>query len=362
MARNLALLRDAVPNARFWAVVKAAAYGHGLDAAVEGFQEADGLALIEPPAALQLRARGWKKPILLMEGVFDTEDLRACGRHGVEVVVHAHWQEQFHEDPDACALQVPRVWVKANLGMNRLGFSPEHAIEVARHLRERGQPCGLMAHFANADRVGGDQEVEARALAWLGEARQQLEGVELSLANSAATLRLGAFAEVPIPAPLAGDWVRCGIALYGASPFGHLHASTLGLVPAMALNSRVLAVQDLEPGETVGYGSRFVAKRRTRVGVVAGGYADGYPRHAPDGTPVWVEGVRCGLAGRVSMDLLTVDLSDHPRAGPGSPVQLWGEHVAVDEVALASGTIGYQLLCGLAPRVRRVVRRGGLGA
>lgn len=367
MARNLARLRRVLPNAKVWAVAKAAAYGHGLDAAVEGFRDADGLAVIEPPAAIQLRALGWSKPILLMEGVFDAEDLRECARHGVEVVVHAPWQERFHAerlhaDPKAAALPLQRVWVKANLGMNRLGFRPKRAIELATQLRDRGQRCGLMAHFANADRVGGDPQAETRALAWLMEAREQLAGVELSLANSAACLRLGALAEAPMPAPLEGDWVRCGIALYGASPFGHLRASALGLVPAMALNTRVLAVQDLEPGETVGYGSRFVAKRRTRIGVVAGGYADGYPRHAPDGTPVWVEGQRCRLAGRVSMDMLTVDLSDHPGAGPGSPVQLWGEHVAVDEVALASGTIGYQLLCGLAPRVRRVVCRAGLGA
>ena len=361
MQHNLALLRKALPRTRIWAVAKAAAYGHGLEAAVDGFGQADGLAVIEPEAALLLRRLGWTKRLLLMEGVFDAEDLQACSCHAVDVVVHSPWQLQPLRVPDPPGAKLPRVWLKANLGMNRLGYTPQEALQTAMQLLEGGQACGVMAHFANADREGGDPAAESRAADWVAAARAIAPNLEVSLANSAAALRLADLAEPTMSAVLAGDWIRSGIALYGASPFEHCSASSLGLKPAMALYSRILAVQALRPGESVGYGSRFVAQSPTRIGIVAAGYADGYPRHAPNGTPVWVDGQRCPLAGRVSMDLLTVDLSAHPHAKVGSPVQLWGEHLPVDEVARASGTIGYELLCALAPRVTRRICALGHG-
>lgn len=361
MANNLARIRQALAASRIWAVVKASAYGHSLEAAVQGFRQADGLAVIEPPAAARLRALGWGKPILLMEGVFDAQDVRLCMRHSIDVVLHAPWQERLLAAHTGAGTRLSRVWVKANLGMNRLGYAPHDALALADRLLDRGQACGLMAHFANADQPGGDPAAEEAAQEWVALARRLPGDVQLSLANSASVLRLGALTGPRMPASIAGDWVRCGIALYGASPFAHCSAAALGLDAAMAFDSRIIAIQMLKPGDTVGYGSRFVAQGPTRIGVVAAGYADGYPRHAPEGTPVWVDGMRCPLAGRVSMDMLTVDLSAHPAAAPGSPVQLWGRHVAVDEVAERSGTIGYQLMCSISPRVARRVLSAGAG-
>ena len=345
MRANLRLARLHAGQASVWAVVKANGYGHGLDHARRGFDAADGLALVEPNAAVRLREMGWRKPVLLLEGFFDRQDLEAVYACSLDTVVHCEEQlamlEQF---PPGTPID---VHLKFNSGMNRLGFRPEKLADA--HARLRAVPgvrqIVLVTHFANADNEHNPalplaEQVRRTRLAASGLA------APLSMCNSAADLLHG---------ELAGRWVRPGIMLYGATP-GVKSAAEFGLRPAMTLVSRLIAVQNIVAGAAVGYGSRFVADRAMRIGVVACGYADGYPRHAPDGAPVLVDGVRCTLAGRVSMDMLTVDLSAAPAARPGAEVTLWGEGLPIDEVAQAAGTIGYELMCAVAPRVAVTAR------
>jgi alanine racemase len=345
MRANLALAKRHAGSASVWAVVKANGYGHGLDNALRGFQAADGLALVEPDAAVRLRELGWQKPVLLLEGFFDRQDLETVSDFSLDTVVHCEEQLAMLEKfPPRTRID---VHLKINSGMNRLGFRPEKV--AAAHARLRALPAVgqivLVTHFANAD----DESKPALPLAeQVRRTRAAAAGLDapLSMCNSAAGLLHGELAE---------RWVRPGIMLYGATP-GPKTAAEFGLRPAMTLGSRLIAVQDIAAGDAVGYGSRFVAPRAMRIGVVACGYADGYPRHAPDGAPVLVDGVRCALAGRVSMDMLTVDLGAAPAAAPGSDVTLWGAGLPVDEVAQAAGTIGYELLCAVAPRVAVAVR------
>lgn len=345
MQHNLAVARSHAGSARVWAVVKANGYGHGLANALRGFADADGMALVEPDAAVLLRQRGWRKPVLLLEGFFDELDLKAVASHGLETVVHCEEQLRMLE---TAVLHAPiNIHLKVNSGMNRLGFRPHQVTSVHARLRALagvGQIV-LVTHFANADDEHNQALPMAEQVRRMREAAAGLDA-PLSLCNSAASLLHGELAE---------DWIRPGIMLYGGTP-GGTPAARLGLRPAMTLSSRLIAIQEIAPGEAVGYGSRFVARQPTRIGVVACGYADGYPRHAPGGTPILVDGLRCGLAGRVSMDMLTVDLSNAPQARVGSPVTLWGEGMPIDEVAHAAGTIGYELMCAVAPRVSVAVR------
>ena len=337
MRHNLALARQRAPGRFVWAVVKADGYGHRLANAARGFAAADGLALLEFDGAAQLRAGGWSGPLLMLEGAFDPADVGQAARERLSLVVHEARQVEWLEAQAAPA--AIDVFLKFNSGMNRLGF--RHDAFRAAFARLARVPSvrtvTLMTHFANADLAGGADEALGRfesAAAGLAAPR--------SLANSAATLQLPG---------THGDAIRPGVMLYGATPFGDGDARSLGLRPTMRLQSRLIAVQTLEPGDTVGYGARFRAERPMRIGVVACGYADGYPRHAPDGTPVAVEGVRTGTVGRVAMDMLMVDLEPVPQARPGAQVELWGEVVPIDAVARASGTIGYELMCALARRV-----------
>jgi len=341
IAHNIDIVRRAAPTSRVWAVLKADAYGHGLARAFgddsPAFARADGIAILETETAEVLRRLGWKKPILLLEGCFEPSDLDVAARLGVTVTVH--------DDEQVAMLEAARfattlpVYLKMNTGMNRLGFTPSRF----RIAHERLSACPRVAaitlttHFANADRPEGvvDQ------MATFERAAAGLDG-ERSLANSAAILA---------HPHTHRDWVRPGIMIYGATPFATRSAAEFGLRPAMTLESRLIAVQSLKAGESVGYGHRYAAERDMRVGVVACGYADGYPRVAPNGTPVVVDGVRTRLVGRVSMDMLTVDLTPVPQATVGSVVELWGERVPVDEVAQAAGTVGYELLYAVAPRV-----------
>ena len=345
MQNNLAVARAHAGKARVWAVVKANGYGHGLMNALRGFADADGMALVEPDAAVLLRQRGWRKPVLLLEGFFDEADLEAVAAHGLDTVVHCEEQLRMLE---AAALRGSvNIHLKVNTGMNRLGFRP-HEVASA-HARLRALPgvgkIVLVTHFANADDEHNQALPLAEQVRRMREAAAGLD-VPLSLSNSAASLLHGELAE---------NWVRPGIMLYGATP-GMASAASFALTPAMTLTSRIIAIQQISASEAVGYGSRFLAERPMRIGVVACGYADGYPRHAPGGTPILVDGARCALAGRVSMDMLTVDLSNAPQAQVGSPVTLWGEGLPIDEVAHAAGTIGYELMCAVAPRVAVTVR------
>lgn len=339
LANNLQIARRHAPNSRVWAVVKANAYGHGIERVYEGLRQTDGFGLLDLDEAVRLRQLGWQGPVLLLEGFFKPEDLAIVEQYRLTTTVHCEEQLRMLE---LARLKGPTsVQLKINTGMSRLGFAPaayRAAWERARAISGVGTIVH-MTHFSDAD---GPRGIEHQ-LAAFERATQGLPG-EASLSNSAATLWH----------PKAHrDWVRPGVIMYGASPTGvAADIDGTGLMPAMSLKSELIAIQDLQPGATIGYGSRFTVEHPMRIGVVACGYADGYPRHAGTGTPVTVAGVRTRLLGRVSMDMLAVDLTPVPMADVGAPVVLWGEGgPTVDEVAQAAETIGYELLCALAPRV-----------
>lgn len=352
LRHNLQQVRRFAQDARAWAVVKANAYGHGIERVFEGLRGADGFALLDLAEAERVRALGWRGPVLLLEGVFEPRDLELCSRLSLWHTVHCDAQIDWLA---AHKTQQPhRVFLKLNSGMNRLGFTPERFRAAWARLDALPQveEISLMTHFSDAD---GELGI-AQALARFEQATRDLPG-ERSLANSAATLR-----HAPASAPVRGDWVRPGIVLYGSAPDFPAHdAAHWGLQPTMTLATRLIATQDLAAGDAVGYGSTFVAEAPLRLGVAAVGYADGYPRHCGTGTPVLVDGVRTRLIGRVSMDMVTVDLTPVPQAAIGSEVVLWGRSAAhggllpIDEVAQAAGTVGYELMCALAPRVPVVV-------
>ncbi len=354
LAHNLAQAMARVPDSRTWAVVKANAYGHGIERAFEGLRRADGFALLDLEEAQRLRALDWRGPILLLEGCFEPRDLELCSRLNLWHVVHANEQIDWLA---AHKTQVPhRVFLKMNSGMNRLGFQEAALRSAWARLNALPQvdEISLMTHFSDADGTRGI----AHQVAAFARATADLPG-ERSLANSAAVMRHAASAGI------GADWVRAGIMLYGSAPDAPGGSiQSWGLKPTMTLRSRIIGTQQLQAGDTVGYGSTYTANGRMRIGIVACGYADGYPRHAPTGTPVLVNGVRCSLVGRVSMDMITVDLTNTPEAGFGSEVTLWGcdpggSVLPIDEVATAAGTIGYELMCAMAPRVPVAVSVGG---
>lgn len=337
MAANLAVARRHAGESRIWAVVKANAYGHGLERAARAFATADGFALLDLSEAARLRAAGVRRPILLLEGVFGAADFAAVAALELTPVFHSAAQlSMFSAAPPARPID---AYLKLNSGMNRLGFADGEAAAAwhALHGHRSVRSVTLMTHFADADGESG----VASQLERFERATQSLDAPRC-LANSAALLRF----------PQArGDWVRPGIMLYGCSPFAERSAKSLGLRPAMTLRSEVIGVQQVRAGDGVGYGFAFRAPREMRIGVVACGYGDGYPRHAPSGTPVLVGDRRSVTVGRVSMDLLGVDLTGLPEASIGTPVTLWGDGLSADEVAAAAGTVSYQLLCGLTARV-----------
>ena len=347
---NLARVRAAAPDARVWAVVKANAYGHGIERAFEGLRSADGFALLDLPEAQRLRALDWRGPILLLEGCFEARDLELCSRLGLWHVVHCNEQIDMlaaHKTQTA-----HRVFLKMNSGMNRLGFRPERYRAAWTRLNALPQveEISLMTHFSDADTVKG---ISAQLQAFEA-VTHDLPG-ERTLSNSAGALRHGDALAT------RSDWIRPGIAVYGSAPDFPAHsASDWDLQPTMTLASKIIGTQELTAGDTVGYGSSFTAESPLRIGIVACGYADGYPRHCSTGTPVLVNGVRCRMVGRVSMDMITVDLTPVPGAGMGSEVTLWGRSssgavLPIDEVAQAGGTVGYELMCALAQRVPVVV-------
>lgn len=335
LRHNLGVARLHAPYSKVMAVVKANGYGHGLLRVAEALAETDGFAVLGLDEAIALREAGYSQPVMLLEGLFHRDALTIASAYRLSLVVHNEAQLQMLESGDKAV----EVFVKVNSGMNRLGFSPEVFPGAVKRLESCAgvKQITLMTHFANADEdigIVSQMDLFDRLTAGSRHAK--------SLANSAAILR---FPEAH------ADWVRPGIMLYGSSPFADLPAASLNLQPAMTLSSEIIAVQDLKKGDSVGYGSLFHADRPMRVGIVACGYADGYPRHSLTGTPIAVDGHVTRTLGRVSMDMLYVDLTDLPQAGIGSAVELWGKQVSVDAVAQAAGTVGYELLCALAPRV-----------
>ncbi len=333
---NLQVARRAT-SARLMSIIKADGYGHGMLRVAEALSASDGFALLDIQDAVRLRDAGFRQPILMLEGFFDADDLAPVAEHDLACVIHSPWQLALLDAyPKNGQLD---VWLKVNSGMNRLGFAPQQVAQAMEHLRRHRAVCSitLMTHFANADEARGVKE----PLTLFNEIAAPCR-VPRSLANSAALLR---YPETH------GEWVRPGLMLYGASPFAEVSAQQLGLKPAMTLSSSIIAVQELRAGDEIGYGSLFRAEHPMRIGIVACGYADGYPRHAPNGTPILVEGQRVQTLGRVSMDMLYVDLSKLPQAGVGSAVTLWGDGLPIEEVARAAGTVSYELMCALTERV-----------
>lgn len=344
---NLERVRRAAPDAKLMCVTKANAYGHGIEHAFEGMRAADGFAVLELEEAQRLRRLSWRGPILLLEGVFDARDLEACSRLDVWHAVHCDEQIDWLA---AHKTQVPhRVFLKMNSGMNRLGFTPERFRSAYARLSALPQveEISFITHFSDADSARGiDHQLEV-----FSQVTADLPG-ERSVCNSAASLIYGSNAEA------RNDWIRPGIVLYGSSPDYPQHtAAQWDLQPAMTLSTKVIGVQRLKAGDTVGYGSTFTADAPMKLGVIACGYADGYPRHCGTGTPVLVNGVRSRVLGRVSMDMMCVDLTGIANADMGCEVVLWGRSakngavLSIDEVAAAAGTVGYELMCAVAPRV-----------
>lgn len=344
LRHNLSVVKQLAPSSKVMAVVKANGYGHGLLNVAHSLNAAEGFAVLGVNEALLLREAGFKQTILLLEGVFCADELQAVAAHDINIVVHSMPQLQMLLN---ASLSKPvHVHLKMNTGMNRLGFVPENYLDAFNALKSSKNVAGitLMTHFATADK---DPGIEAP----LSLFRKTIAGLQqpISLANSAAILRY--------PGSHA-DWVRPGIMLYGASTVSGVPAADFGLKPVMQLNSEIIAVQTIAAGQSIGYGHRFTANKPTRVGVVACGYADGYPRHAGlidwrqiHGAPIAVCGKPTTTLGRVSMDMLFCDLTQIPEADIASPVELWGNQIPVDAVAEASDTVGYELLCAVSPRV-----------
>jgi alanine racemase len=337
---NLARIREVARQARVMAVVKANAYGHGLVPTALCLGNADAFAVARLEEALAMRRAGVCKPIVLLEGVFNAEQLAEAARQDLEIVVHE--REQLALLGSYTGVHRFTVWLKIDTGMNRLGFPPQQvgaALALLTDMGSRLLDVRLMTHFASADEH--DNPLTAVQLARFAELTRG-QSMARSLANSAAVFAC--------PAAHA-DWVRPGLALYGVSPFAEKVGHTLGLTPAMRLVSTVIAVREVPAGETVGYGGTWRAGRDSRVAIIAAGYGDGLPRSLPNGTPVLVNGQRVALAGRVSMDMIALDVTGDKPVQVGDTALLWGPELPVEEVAAHAGTISYELLCGMSQRV-----------
>ncbi len=340
MRANLQRVREAAPSARALAVIKANGYGHGIIRTAEALHEADafGVACLEEGELL--REAGIAHPIVLLEGFFEAAELPEIARNHLSVVVHHEHQLRLLETAD-----LPRplsVWLKIDTGMHRLGFAPARAREACTRLRACHNVVPrirLMTHLANAD--DRRDPMTGRQIALFENTVRDLPG-ERSIANSAGILGW--------PQSKA-DWVRPGIMLYGASPFTDTTGPDEKLRPVMTLTSRLIAINRLRHGDPVAYGGAFVCPEDMPVGVVGIGYGDGYPRAITDGTPVWIRGRRLPIVGRVSMDMICIDLRALPEADIGDEVELWGRHLPVEEIARCASTIAYELLCGITQRV-----------
>ncbi len=337
---NLETIRARAQGARVMAVIKANAYGHGLVPTALALPKADAFAVARLEEGIALREAGVSQPIVLLEGVFESEQLTEAALHRLEIVVHNELQVALLESFSGSYRFI--VWLKIDTGMNRLGFRCEEFPAVLERVRNLSRPVReirVLTHLARAD------ERKARMTSeQLARFRAVTQGLFLtsSIGNSA-----GIFGWPDA----RGDWVRPGLALYGLSPFAGESAESLGLRPAMTLESSVITVRVVEAGECVGYGGAWSASRRSRVAIVAGGYGDGVLRSLPSGTPVLIEGRRAPLVGRVSMDMIAVDVTDLPQMAVGTRCTLWGSGLPVDEIAAHAGTISYELLCGVRQRV-----------
>jgi len=341
LRHNLARSRAAAPRASVMAVVKANAYGHGLVPAAVALSDTNAFAVARMEEGVALRNVGLRHPILLLEGVFDSAQLEAAGQRDFELVVHCAEQIELLR-----AYRGParfRVWLKVDTGMNRLGFRVQDfesawtALHSSPAVRDE---LRIMTHLSSADLRDSDKTPRQ-----LAEFARLMRGrkAEVSIANSAGILAWPAAHR---------EWIRPGLLLYGVSPFAGKRSSDFDLIPAMTLATQVIAVRQVSEGETVGYGDTWTARRPTTLAVAAVGYGDGYPRSVQSGTPVLINGRPYPLVGRVSMDMITLDVTDGPRPSVGDPVELWGKTLPVEQIAESAGTIPYELLCGVSQRVR----------
>ncbi|MDD5276378.1 MAG: alanine racemase [Methylovulum sp.] len=343
LVHNLEKVHGCAPDAKVMAVIKANGYGHGLVRIAQALHAADGFAVARVDEGVRLRKAGITNRVAVLEGFTCGEELDVLLHNQLEPVVHSFTQLDIlaaRTGPEVCA-----VWLKLDTGMNRLGFKAKDFNAAYQRLNACPivkKPANLMTHLANAD--DKQDAMTLRQIQLFNDTVENLPG-ERSIANSAGILGW--------PQSLA-DWVRPGVMLYGISPFPDSTGVQLGLKPIMSLHSRLIAVKQIKPGDTVGYGAGWLCKNAATLGVVAIGYGDGYPRYARTGTPVLVNGKRAPLVGRVSMDMITVDLSAQPNAKPGDAVTLWGDGLAVEEIAECAGTIPYTLVCGITPRVQLV--------
>ena len=340
LRRNLARVRELAGGARVMAVVKADGYGHGLERVARALRGADAFGVAAIGDGLRLRATGIDDRVVVLSGPDEAADLAEFRRLKLDAVIHHESQiEWLERDSDPRPL---RIWLKIDTGMHRLGFSPERAADAharLRALRNIDADITLMTHFAASDEH--DNPLSTEQIARFGVATDSLQG-KRALANSAAVLGL--------PQSRA-DWVRTGGILYGLSVIDGKSGHALGFEPAMTLTTRLIAINRVQKGEHVGYAATYECPEDMPIGVAAIGYGDGYPRSASSGTPVLIDGVRAPIVGRISMDLITIDLRNVPAAKVGDRVTLWGRELPVEEIARHAGTISYDLTCGMTKRV-----------
>lgn len=342
LRHNLAVLRKKAGARFLWAVSKANSYGHGLAGLLPSLEAADGLAVLDIGEAKLAREYGWRKPVLLIEGFFDESDLAQVEECELDILLHSHWQLRMLEK--YTFKSKVRTFIKVNSGMNRLGFSPMDTQSIISLVASQVnlKLCGLVTHFANAE-----ADYPADGICTVSEQMNRfmpVKDMHNCMANSATILW---------HPEIGGDAVRAGIALYGISPSASVSSAELDLVPVMTLRSRILAIQELDMGDAIGYGSRYICQKRERIAVVACGYADGYPRQRKENRYVLVHGRKAPIVGSISMDMMTVNIDGIPEAREGDVVELWGRHLPVNEVASLHDTIGYEMLANLNERVPR---------
>jgi alanine racemase len=348
IAHNIDILKNKAYTAKLFAVLKANAYGHGIHNIYSGLTNADGIAVLDLEEAILVRQLGWQKPILLLEGFFEFNDLQIIDEYNLTTSIHSKYQiqllDEWHTKFNHRNKKI-NVFLKCNTGMNRLGFDINEYNKIYVEIKNKAWIGQIthMTHYAKADiqQIGIEKQIEIfnKLVSKLPE--------DKSTSNSAAILW---------HKQAHYNWVRAGISLYGASPSGvYKDIKTINLKLSMHLHSKLIGIQNIKCGQEVGYGGRFIANQDMKIGIVACGYADGYPRHASDGTPIIVDNIKTRIIGKVSMDMITVDLDNVPQAKIGSNVELWGDSLHIDEVAIYCGTIGYELMCAITPRVKKEI-------
>ena len=343
LAHNLNTLRKFAPQSKIMAVVKADAYGHGLVEAARALNQADAFAVACANEALTLRSAGILHPIVCLQGFTDSQQLQQIADANVQAVIHSDYQIKLLT---GCKLKQPiQIWLKIDTGMTRLGVAPQNAAKVYQQLLESNRVAKIrvMTHFANADLL--DEKVTQHQLKLFEQGCKEIPACEKSTANSAATL---AFSNTHY------DWVRPGLALYGISPFqaGQSQPDTSALLPAMSLHAPIISIKNCHRGDRIGYGGTYTCQQDMRIAVAALGYADGYPRALTETSLVSIEGNHAPIVGNISMDMITIDVSTI-EAAVGDQVEFWGGDISVADVASAANTISYELLCGIAGRVKR---------